>query len=711
VALTTVLVLSVFSFVMFAHLTNRERTRRIQAKVDTAVTLAELYAGLMAAPLEFEDTDAARSELESLAASPDVAGVDVWTAAGTAPLVHAGRATATTVRAEQSSLEVTDTDVLVTRVVTGMNGARLGALNLTYSLATENEAAERSRRELLLATLFEALVVSLVLILIARKEVIRPLGRLVAAAKAVSDGDFSVRVPSTQQDEIGALSRAYNNMAESLVDRDRLLAEVTNHIRDLFDHMGQGLLSFDKDGIVRGAVSREAKVMFQRDSLEGEHLRDLLYPGRSTSDVDVVALDDWLALAFEIDPERFAECEAYAPREIFLRSGKTTLALELTFRPIVRDDEKTMLLLARDITREHSLEVMVRTQEQEHVARLAAMRRLLAGGSQVVVSFMVTARERLTRVRSLVTPVDGRIALVAIAEAFQIAHVIKGEARAMEFDDLENCMHELEDAFGHMHGATTHEGYAATAEEVTVLTEGVDVALQALETGANLLAEVSPVGKAIFDQVNVSRGDLDELGTLLRTDAPKSAIEAVHARLVARPFGELVMRSTDSAGTWAAEEGKRIELVLNGRETRIPERLAPMVTTFVTQAIRNAIAHGIERPEARQAEGKAAAGTVTVTARASGHGIEVIVEDDGHGLDLETLRARGGPSASIAPPAELVFRPGLSSREEAGRLAGRGMGMPAVLSVARALGYDIAVEYQAGRFTRFRLFEPSNGEG
>jgi two-component system chemotaxis sensor kinase CheA len=115
----------------------------------------------------------------------------------------------------------------------------------------------------------------------------------------------------------------------------------------------------------------------------------------------------------------------------------------------------------------------------------------------------------------------------------------------------------------------------------------------------------------------------------------------------------------------------------------------------------------------RERRGKPPHATLTLSAAATGQFVEIHVMDDGRGIDLKAVRARaaaaGIPLTDEPTDAELlavICRSGFSTREEADRSAGRGVGMAVVLNTVRELSGSLALENRPGRGTRFTLRLP-----
>jgi HPt (histidine-containing phosphotransfer) domain-containing protein len=483
------------------------------------------------------------------------------------------------------------------------------------------------------------------------------------------------------------------------------LEAVTRNLRELFDHMRQAIVAFDAAGTIVGAVSRQATLLFERASLEGCRVRDLLYPDAAPYDVDATAFDEWLDMAFATPADDWHACERYAPSEAtFVQSRGDAIPLELEFRPLVHEGRTVrVMLLCTDVSVKRKLETAVRTQEDENARRLAAMRKVLTSGAQVFVAFVETARARLARCHRILSADGETLPGRSIDELFREVHTIRGEARAFDLKELEVTAKRLEARFEQLRARATAAGYVLSAAVRQELTTALNVAGDALERGCDVLVAACPSGSAVFDQITVQRSDLLALIELLgpRTDR----IGMLATRLTSVPFGVVAAAVLEGAASWAESEGKVARLDLSPRELMVPQGLARVLPGVLAHLVRNAIAHGIETPEARRRAGKNEQGRVALHAEEIEGGVCVTVEDDGAGLDAEHLRASAGRAgyARDTSPTELAFLPGVSTRELAGDVAGQGVGLDAARTALREIGYDVAVAFEPGRYTRFTV--------
>lgn len=164
----------------------------------------------------------------------------------------------------------------------------------------------------------------------------------------------------------------------------------------------------------------------------------------------------------------------------------------------------------------------------------------------------------------------------------------------------------------------------------------------------------------------------------------------------------------------AKETGKQVRLDIVGGSIEIDRGVLDRMIGAFEHLLRNCVTHGIESPEARAAAHKDAAGTVLVSVTQEGNEVGIEFRDDGRGLDLARIRAKGVAMGLIgadqevgdAELANLIFTPGFSTAETVTELAGRGVGMDVVRSEVNAMGGRIETATAPGQGTSFKLVLP-----
>jgi two-component system chemotaxis sensor kinase CheA len=156
---------------------------------------------------------------------------------------------------------------------------------------------------------------------------------------------------------------------------------------------------------------------------------------------------------------------------------------------------------------------------------------------------------------------------------------------------------------------------------------------------------------------------------------------------------------------------KDIGFVVVGSDVELDRSILEGLKDPLLHLVRNAVGHGLESPEERIAKGKSGKGLITVAAAIRGTGVEVVVADDGRGIDLEGIRAQARKRRMAVPDderelARLVLLPGFSTAQLVTELSGRGVGLDAVKHQVESLHGTVDFSFAPNQGTRFVLTLP-----
>ncbi|HYG69768.1 MAG TPA: hybrid sensor histidine kinase/response regulator [Anaeromyxobacteraceae bacterium] len=188
------------------------------------------------------------------------------------------------------------------------------------------------------------------------------------------------------------------------------------------------------------------------------------------------------------------------------------------------------------------------------------------------------------------------------------------------------------------------------------------------------------------------------------------------ARLI--PLSGILAGFPRAVRDMAREQGKEIECVTKGGETGVDKAILLSLNDPLVHLVRNAVDHGLERPDDREAAGKPRAGKLVISVRTDGDLLAVTVEDDGRGVSPAKVRAAAlrkgiigeqqAASLSVRATVDLIFTPGFSTHEQAGETSGRGVGLDVVRRRVTALGGSVTVDSEPGKGTKFTLRMPQS---
>lgn len=182
------------------------------------------------------------------------------------------------------------------------------------------------------------------------------------------------------------------------------------------------------------------------------------------------------------------------------------------------------------------------------------------------------------------------------------------------------------------------------------------------------------------------------------------------------PIGQLFGRFETFVNKLSRESGKEVRMVTHGDETELDKLIVEELADPLMHIIRNVIDHAIEEPAVREALGKPATGTITLSAYQKGNHVVVEVKDDGAGIDGDFVREKAVQKGIVAAEyakglsrqecLELIFMPGFSTRDTVSETSGRGVGMDVVKENITRLSGIIDIETVRGKGTRFMLTIP-----
>ncbi|MEN5365038.1 chemotaxis protein CheA [Stenotrophomonas sp. TWI273] len=209
----------------------------------------------------------------------------------------------------------------------------------------------------------------------------------------------------------------------------------------------------------------------------------------------------------------------------------------------------------------------------------------------------------------------------------------------------------------------------------------------------------------------------EELDRAVSTlDIATARLQSAVMRTRMQPVGKVFSRFPKVARDVARSLKKEVELELIGAETELDRNLVEALADPLVHLVRNAIDHGVEMPDLREAQGKPRSGHVRLSAQQEGDYVSIEVQDDGAGIDPERLRQKAREKGLIDPEAaarlsseeclHLVFLPGFSTKQQVTDISGRGVGMDVVQSRIRELSGQIQIQSELGRGSRFMIRVP-----
>lgn len=229
------------------------------------------------------------------------------------------------------------------------------------------------------------------------------------------------------------------------------------------------------------------------------------------------------------------------------------------------------------------------------------------------------------------------------------------------------------------------------------------------------MQEIQETGKVLRDQLDAlvkqNREDIAELGrVILELQQDTLGLRMLPVSTVFDTFPRAVR-------DLARERNKDLDLIVEGANTELDKQMLERISDPLMHMLRNAVDHGMEPPDEREALGKERRGKIWLRAFAMGGSIIIEVEDNGRGLDPDAIRAKALSvglateeklrSMSDRELQSLIFLSGFSTSKTVTDISGRGVGLDVVRrNIIEELKGDISVDTRPGKGTRFTLTLP-----
>ncbi|KHQ50444.1 chemotaxis protein CheA [Mameliella alba] len=233
---------------------------------------------------------------------------------------------------------------------------------------------------------------------------------------------------------------------------------------------------------------------------------------------------------------------------------------------------------------------------------------------------------------------------------------------------------------------------------------------------------INTVGELIINQAMISQRieELDlptvahltnelEAYKLLARDIQEGvmAIRAQPVKPLFQRMSRIVREASDATG-------KKAKMVTVGDSTEVDKTVIERLADPLTHMVRNAVDHGLEKPDGRDSAGKDPVGTIRLSASHRSGSVFIEISDDGAGLNRERILAKAIEKGLVPPDVELsdpeidnlLFLPGFSTAGEVSALSGRGVGMDVVKNAVHALGGRVSITSTPGKGTTFAIVLP-----
>ena len=494
-------------------------------------------------------------------------------------------------------------------------------------------------------------------------------------------------------------------------ERTRDLRVFNREVQEILDNLTDAVFIIDDQLNLVGRTSPACKEVLGMDNLLGRSVKDFLFVGDASTNESLALALSSLTFAFGMDADMFELNLPHLPTTweydhpgYAEGSDDRSRVLNLSYCPLEdADGEVTrILVVASDLTTLLKLERENKAKDEVLRKRTTAMSDILGGKRAELPEFMSSFSRLFNSARDQLK-LAGEGDHEARAVVLRDLHTIKGNARATRLGVLSSEVHGIESAV--IASLQANDGSLNDAFEPMVVLA---------ETYLNLFDEFfAGGGEKTQNAGAVSNRVLRRLSALQHASSVGDAIRDLQRAWQAETLGEVyplaerfVERHTPMLEEVAQRLSKEVEfLPLVGDDFLALGVVSNVLDQYAGHLVRNAIDHGLESAEERQAAGKTSVGHVWLEVSIPGDDaaddrVELVFCDDGRGIDLEKVRRlaqkKGVVSEDWIPESDaevldLLFKSGFSTKDVVSEISGRGVGLDAVRSAVRAFGGDVTL--------------------
>ena len=593
---------------------------------------------------------------------------------------------------------------------------KLGIILLAKPLSAVNSVIDKSQIliDIALGGIFlMTIIISLVIMSAVKKLVLNPLSKF---ESGLSDfflflqgkKDYTEHVSIDTDDEFGTMSKSlkenisvsaklHEEIGELNTNLEEKVEEKTRKVTTLLNNAGQGFLSFGCDFKVDDEYSIECNKLLG-DKITKADITDLLFKDENKKEFFKNTLIETAKIDDEIVKKSML---SLLPSEIILHRR----ALKLEYKII---DANKLMLIITNISAQKKLEQKIK-REQEILKMVVE----IVSESD---SFYDTKKEYEEFISSYQEYVNtSKSSLHNISEIYRTIHTFKGAFSQLHMSKVVEFLHSLESEISSMIKENKHSN-----ETLLYLLQSSDFN-SSLEEEFKIIRDV--LGDEFLNSQNFVKISHDEIKTLqnrICTMFEKERIETQQAKEIIsqvrclssqklltllKPYANLVTQLASRL------EKEVYELEIIGSEdVYVPEDYKPFVKSLM-HVFRNCVDHGIEDPETRLEQGKEEIGTITCSFEKNDDLIEIVVSDDGAGIDKQKVLSKAlyeniitpEESASMSDDAiyNLIFHDQFSTKDDVSEISGRGVGMSAIKHELEQLGGSIKITTQKNAGTTF----------
>lgn len=543
-----------------------------------------------------------------------------------------------------------------------------------------------SRNILTLFFLITAFAISVILILMMQKIVVKPIisiGRVVAKVGA---GNLDIQTNIKSNDELGLLGSKLNEMISGL--RGKRILELENkeietrnrENKKYLDNINEGLILLNPDLTISKQYSKFVTVLFNRKEITGLKLSEFIYPDADSFHDERKELDQFVRMVFEntkTDMEMILSINPLFNKSIQIMNaggGRSEIIIDANFQRVYNGNKvENVMVIFEDRTRIINIEHELETARKKSQSELEQIAVILKAGPESFLEYVQDAEIYLTESMSDLKSIENPESL---SRLLRNLHSLKGTSRYMDLKLIADMAHEA-------------EGFIAGFKEEGFNSGNREIIKQHLESLSEELESIKAITARFSDFADSSKpGGVSRIEQFFQT------------------LKKMVLQIADELEK---------DAVLVTRSNLLDFPYLKKMRDPIIHLIRNSLDHGVEDSFERLTAGKDKTANLKLDIRILEDGsYNVIISDDGRGIDYNLVKKKaiekgliGESGVSKLELAKLLFSPSFSTRTSVSSISGRGVGLNVVSDIVKSLNGTISIATAENKGTRFTIKLPA----
>jgi two-component system, chemotaxis family, sensor kinase CheA len=508
--------------------------------------------------------------------------------------------------------------------------------------------------------------------------------------KIISKMSEYVSLMESHKSELEAQNVALEENSSTLTSMNAALANQHSKLKNILNHVEQGFLTFSRDLYIDDEYSLECERIFGK-AISNNKLSDLLYPD---DDNMQRFINDLIIKIFYSSESQRKLYLTLLPEEVVIR-GKN---INITYKVVTNENnEEILMLILNDITEKRKLEK--RMDEEKNILKM-------------VVKAIINRNEFLQLVNEYKNFAEEDFCHIEedeFEDVLRNIHNFKGNFSQFDMinivkklDELENKLYESNSNFS----TVSLDGN----EMLSWLNEDIEI----IETysGREFLRE-----EEIFYIRKSKLLDIEERVRRILSSQECRIILPMIKSLAYKSVKDLLRNYPSYVDKLSERLNKPInQMEIAGDDVFVDTNHYKNLSKVLVHIFRNCVDHGIENEDERLEKGKDQSGNIKCNIESKAENFSIIISDDGRGIDVEALEKKSVELGLYTTEQilemtqqqrlDLIFEQGISTKEIATTISGRGVGMSSVKKCIEDMGGYIEVESKKDMYTRFIITVP-----